>query len=324
MWWEIALPNLTYKWRSIMRAMRLTNASGAGVIAEGEMAHPLPGAKDVLIQVHAAGVTPTEVQWYPSTHGKDGQPRIGAVPGHEFSGVIAAVGADVTELGVGDEVFGMNDWFADGAMAEFCLAQPAALARKPARLTHTEAASVPIGALTAWQGLIERAKIRRGETVLVHGGAGAVGIYAVQLAHNRGARVVATVCARNLEFVRELGADRVIDYRSVRFEEQVKDVDVVFDTVGGETLDRSWQVLKPGGRLVTIAADAEGTRDAREQKAFFIVEADGKQLAQIGEMLEQGALRTVVDSVVPFGEARLAYEGRVKDRLGRGKMVVMI
>ena len=132
----------------------------------------------------------------------------------------------------------MNDWYADGATAEFCITQASSIADKPKRLTHVEAASVPIGALTAWQGLFDRAKLRARERVLVHGGSGAVGLFAVQLARARGAHVIATASTHNLEFVRGLGADEVIDYRKERFEDRVGKVDVVFDTVGGETLER--------------------------------------------------------------------------------------
>ena len=162
------------------------------------------------------------------------------VPGHEFSGVITAIGKDVQGFEVGDEVYGMNDWFADGATAEFCITLPQNIARKPATLSHAAAASVPIGALTSWQGLIGRAKLEPGERVLVHGGAGAVGLYAVQLAHNRGARVITTVSTQDIDFVKRLGANEVIDYKACRFEKEVRDVDVVFDAVGSDTLERSW------------------------------------------------------------------------------------
>src|SRR5262249_1935975 len=158
---------------------------------------------------------------------------------------------DVQDFKTGDEVYGMNDWFADGATAEFCITLPRYIARKPATLSHEAAASVPIGALTAWQGLIDRAKIEHGELVLVHGGAGAVGLYAVQLAHIRGARVITTVSAQDIDFMKRLGAEEAIDYHASQFEKEVRDVDVAFDTVGGDTLERSWRVLKPGGRMVT-------------------------------------------------------------------------
>src|SRR5690349_12814629 len=163
-----------------MKAMQINKADqGPGLIL-AEVQKPEPGPGEILIRVHAAGVTPTELLWYPTTHTKSGTARLGAVPGHEFSGIIAAIGNDVRGFEVGDQVYGLNDWFIDGATAEFCITLPQNVARKPTTLSHEAAASVPIGALTAWQGLIERAKLELGERVLIHGGAGAVGLFAVQ------------------------------------------------------------------------------------------------------------------------------------------------
>ena len=159
-----------------------------------------------------------------------------------------------------------------GPLRSSVLRYPRILRGSPATLSHEAAASVPIGALTSWQGLIDRAKLEPGERVLVHGGAGAVGLYAVQLAHIHGARIITTVSAQDIDFVKRLGADEVIDYKASRFEKEVRDVDVVFDAVGGDTLERSWGLLRPGGRMITIAADSEGTADQRVKDAFFIVE----------------------------------------------------
>jgi NADPH:quinone reductase-like Zn-dependent oxidoreductase len=246
------------------------------------------------------------------------------VPGHEFSGVIKEIGKGVQGFEVGDEVYGMNDWFADGATAEFCITLPQSIARKPATLTHEAAASVPIGALTSWQGLIDRAKLEPGERVLVHGGAGAVGLYAVQLAHIRGARVITTVSTQDVDFVKRLGADEVIDYKDSRFEKELRDMDVVFDTVGGDTLERSWQVLKPAGRMITIAADSEGTADQRVKDAFFIVEPNQEQLVEIAKQLDAGDLRAFVKATVPLNEAPAAYSGAVKDNSRYGKIVIVV
>jgi NADPH:quinone reductase-like Zn-dependent oxidoreductase len=183
---------------------------------------------------------------------------------------------------------------------------------------------VPIGALTSWQGLIDRAKLEPGERVLVHGGAGAVGLYAVQLAHIRGARVITTVSTRDIDFVKRLGADQAIDYKASRFEKEVQDVDVVFDAVGGDTLERSWGVLKPAGRIFTIAADSEGTADQRVKDAFFIVEPNQKQLVEIAKQLDAGRLRTFVKTTVPLNEASAAYSGAVTDKSGYGKIVIAV
>jgi NADPH:quinone reductase-like Zn-dependent oxidoreductase len=307
-----------------MKTMRLADSAQASVLIEDDVAQPQPRRGELLVRVHAAGVTPTEPLWYPTTHHKDGKKRSRAIPGHEFSGVIAAVGENTVGFAIGEEVYGMNDWFADGAMAEYCVTQPGSVARKPPRLTHVEAASVPIGALTAWQGLFDRAKLQAGEHVLVHGGAGAVGIFAIQLARFRGARVTATASAPNVDFVRELGAERVIDYRAVRFEEHVSGMDVVFDTVGGDTLQRSWGVLKPGGRMITVAALSETATEDRVKQAFFIVEPNRNQLIRIGDLLESGDLRPVVDTVLPLARASAAYTGEVRERRGRGKLVVTV
>lgn len=306
-----------------MRAMRVVQSVEGPVLKDGSAVQPAPGVGELLIRVCAAGVTTTELPWYPTSHNKDGSARVGAVPGHEFSGVVPGAGDEAGRVEIGQDVFGMNDWFADGALAEFCIAPLSSVAAKPRNLSHAEAASVPIGALTAWQGLFDHAKLQSGERVLVHGGAGAVGVFAIQLARLHGAHVIATASAGNLDFVASLGAEKVIDYKKSRFEDSAKDVDVVFDTVGGETLERSWGVLGPRGRLVTIASSAENTIDERVKEAFFIMEPNRKQLTEVAEMLEAGRMRAVVDTVIPLSQAPDAFAGRVK-RSGRGKIVVEV
>lgn len=307
-----------------MKAMQVNNADHEPVLVLAEMQKPEPGLGDVLIHVLAAGVTPTELLWYPTAHTKSGTARMRAVPGHEFSGIIADAGKDVQDFKVGDEVYGMNDWFSDGAAAEFCITRSHNIARKPATLSREAAASVPIGALTSWQGLIERAKLQPGERVLVHGGAGGVGLYAVQMAHTRGARVITTVAAQDFDFVKQLGADEVIDYKASRFENEVRGVDVVFDTVGGDTLDRSWGVLKPGGRMITIVADGEDTAGQREKDAFFIVEPNQKQLVEIAKELDSGHLKAFVKTTFPLNEASAAYSGAFAHTSGYGKIVIAV
>lgn len=307
-----------------MRTMRFSDSARAPVLIEEQLPQPQPQRGELLVRVYAAGVTPTELLWYPTAHNKDGEKRTRAIPGHEFSGVVAGVGGETIGFEIGQEIYGMNDWFADGAMAEYCVTQPSNVAHKPPRLTHVEAASVPIGALTAWQGLFDRARLQAGEHVLVHGGAGAVGIFAIQLARFRGARITATASAHDFDFVTGLGAGHVIDYRAVHFEEHVSGMDVVVDTVGRDTLQRSWGVLKPGGRMITIAADSEATTDNRVKQAYFIVEPNREQLVRIGNLLESGALHPVVDAVLPLTQASAAYTGEVRERRGRGKLVVTV
>jgi NADPH:quinone reductase-like Zn-dependent oxidoreductase len=307
-----------------MRVMRFNDSSDAPALIAGTAPVPQPGRGEMLIRVHAAGVTPTELLWYPTSHTLDGGRRTGAIPGHEFSGVVEAVAADVDPDQIGREVFGMNDWFADGATADYCISSSTSLAAKPSRLSHLEAASVPIGALTARQGLFERAKLQAGERILIHGGSGAVGVFAIQFARRAGAHVVTTASARNFDFLSQLGANEVIDYRMDRFEDRARDLDVVFDTVGGETLKRSWSLLEPRGRAVTIAADSEGTKDERIEKAFFIVEPNQKELTEISRLLDSGDLQCFVDAVVPFDRASDAYCGTIKERRGRGKKVLSV
>jgi NADPH:quinone reductase-like Zn-dependent oxidoreductase len=307
-----------------MKAMQVNEADQRPLLIPAELPKPEAGSSEILVHVHAAGVTPTELLWYSTTHTKSGTARMHAVPGHEFSGVINAIGKNVQGFEVGDEVYGMNDWFVDGATAEFCITLPQNIARRPVSLSNEAAATVPIGALAAWQGLIQRAKLERGECVLIHGGAGAVGLYAVQLAHIRGAHVITTVSAQDIGFVKFLGADEAIDFKGFRFEREVRDVDVVFDAVGGDTLERSWGVLKPGGRMITIVGHSERTADQRVKDAFFTVEPNHNQLAAIGKQIDLGQLRVYVKSTVPLNEASAAYDGAITLKSRHGKIVIRI
>ena len=306
-----------------MRAAQLTGGPERPELKITDVPTPVPGKDEVLVKVYAAGVTPSELIWYPTTHDKSGNTRQFAVPGHEFSGVIAQAGVSVKDFAAGDEVYGMSDWFEDGATAEFCVTVPSSLARKPANCSYAETAAVPIGALTAMQGLFDRANLQPGERLLVHGGAGAVGLFAVQLAKLHGAEVIATASSRHAEFLKGLGAALVIDYREQAFDEVLSHIDVVFDCVGGETLSRSWKVLGPAGRLVTIAADSEGTRDERAKAAFFIVEPNQQQLVEVAQLLDAGKLRVFVDAEVPLSDAPPAYAGKVLRKNGYGKVVVL-
>lgn len=307
-----------------MKTMQVNSSLEGPVLVEREARNPEPASGQILIRVHAAGVTPSELRWYPTTHAVSGASRINAVPGHEFSGVVAAVGDGGGGFKVGDEVYGMNDWFADGATAEYCLTAPLSIAIKPRNLTHELAATVPIGALTAWQGLFDRAKLQPGQHVLIHGGSGAVGHFAVQLAHNHGAYVVSTASGQYAETVRQLGADEVLDYRTTRFETLLEDIDVVFDTVGGETLARSWDVLAPGGRMISIAADAEGATDQRVKDAFFIVEPNQSQLVTLTTLLEERRIKTFLKASFPFERSSEAYEGKSETKTGIGKFIISV
>jgi NADPH:quinone reductase-like Zn-dependent oxidoreductase len=306
-----------------VRVIRLNGPAQKPVLVQDTAPQLQPGRGEVLSRVWAAGVTPTELLWYPTSHTKSGECRVGTVPGHEFSGAIEGTGENVGGLELGLEVFGMNDWFSNGAMAEYCVAPFDATVCKPFGLSHAEAASVPISALTAWPGLFEPAKTQAGERVLVHGAAGAVGAYAVQLVCLRGAHVAATASGAGVAFVKELGAEQVIDYRTSRFEHCVNEMDVVFDSVGGDPLRRSWSVLKSHGRMVTIAAGEENTTDASAKEAFFIVEPNQKQLTALAGLLQSRQIRPFVSAVVPMSGAPEAYAGKIPRRQP-GKVVVTV
>src|SRR5262249_5620006 len=304
--------------------MQVSSSNHGPMLIQAMVPQPQPRDGELLIRVRASGVTPTELFWYPTTHTKDGGARTNAVPGHEFSGVVAALGKGVHDFNVGDEIYGMNEWFAGSATAEFCITLPQSIALKPKTLTHELAATVPIGALTAWQGLFDRAKLQAGDRVLIHGAAGAVGLFAVQLAHLHGAYVIATASVRNADFVRKLGAVEVIDYQTSLFEKQIRKVDVVFDVVVSETLDPSWAVLKPGGRMVTIAANSEGAKNQRVKDAFFIVEPNQQQLNEVSKLLDSRTLKAFVSAVVPLEEASVAYTKGFRETHSYGKVVITV
>jgi NADPH:quinone reductase-like Zn-dependent oxidoreductase len=312
------------KRRQNMKAIYLERKGEAESLVAGEIPQPSPKEGEVLVKVCATAVMPTEFQWFTTFSKPSGEPRpFPIVLSHEFSGVVGAVGTRGNGLSVGDKVYGLNDWFINGAQAEYCVVEPAALARKPQSIDHVQSAVVPISALTAWQGLFEKAKLERGQRILIHGAAGGVGSFAVQMAHWGGAYIIAPVSSSNFEFVRSLGADEVIDYRTTRFEDVVREVNIVFDAVGGETLERSWAVLAKSGRVVSIADKSEGATEQRVRDAFMLVRADGSQLAQITNLIDAGKLRVFVGKVFPLAEAREAY-AQARQGGQRGKIALRV
>jgi NADPH:quinone reductase-like Zn-dependent oxidoreductase len=309
-----------------MKAICIHGRGGPDHLVYEDTLQPHPGPGEVLVRVHAAGVIANELKWDVTYQTTTGSPRPLPIPGRDLSGVVVEVGQGVMTFAPGAEVYAMLGYGRDGAEAEYTIALPAELAPKPHALDHVQAAAVPLSALTAWLALFEHARLEAGQTALIHGAAGGVGIFAVQLARWAGARVIATGSARNRDFLRELGATEVIDYHTQRFEEVVHNVDVVFDTVGGETLARSWQVLKPGGVLVSVVspqppADVTKGHDARF--AWFVVEPDRELLIQIGALIDAGQLRPIIDAVFPLAQARQAYE-RAAQGHPRGKIVLRV
>jgi NADPH:quinone reductase-like Zn-dependent oxidoreductase len=230
--------------------------------------------------------------------------------GSELSGIVEAIGPEVSRFKLGDEVYGATNEQFSGAYAEYALPLARMMALKPKTLNFVTAASVPIVAVTAWQMLFDYAHATAGQTVLIHGAAGNVGAYAVQLARQAGLRVVATAATANLEYVRGLGAERVVDYKTERFEELLTGVDIVLDTVGGDTQQRSLRVLKPGGILVSVVSGVPETlqRQYSVRAAHFYVDVTTARLNKITELFDSGKLVTDVGTVLPLEEARTAHE----------------
>jgi len=293
-----------------VKAVRIHGRGGPEQLFVEDAPAPVVRLGDVLMRVRATGITPTELTWDETYRNEDGSVRIPSIPGHEPSGVVEKTAPDVTDFREGDEIYGLADFPRDGAAAEFAAVRATNLALKPRSISHVQAAALPLSALTAWQALFEHAHLAEGQTVLIHGGAGGVGTLAVQLARWRGARVIATASARDAALVRSLGADDVIDYHGARFDDIVRDVDVVVDGVGGETRERSWRVLRKGGVLVTLVSPIPA--DVAEQHSvrgvFFIVTGNRSQLDQITALVDAGKLRPILSEVLPFARAREAFE----------------
>jgi NADPH:quinone reductase-like Zn-dependent oxidoreductase len=307
-----------------MKAIRLHGSRNNATVSLDEIPMPKVGAGEVLVRVHATAVTQGELEWYPTWHTPDGDSRLNAVPSHEFSGIIEELAPDVQGLETSEAVYGLNSWFIDGAAAEYCVTTPAEIAPKPSTIDHLQAAVVPISGLTAWQALFDHGKLEAGQKVLIHGGAGAVGGFAIQLAVWKGASVGTTVSEANIEFVRELGATEIIDYRRTDFEDVMKDADVVLDLVGGDTLKRSFSAIKEGGRVVTIAASSESAKDPKVKEAFFIVEANRQQLTELATLIDAGLLRPTVSQVLSLETAAQAYFPNKKTNPGKTVLQVLI
>ncbi len=274
---------------------------------------PNPGPGEVLVKVHAAGVGPWD-GWIRAGRSALPQP-LPLTLGSDLSGDIQAAGPDVSDLCVGDQIYGVTNPRFVGAYAEYALASAAMIARKPTSLTYIEAASVPVIAVTAWQGLFDQAQLKAGQSVLIHGGAGNVGAYAVQLARRAGIRTIATAATEQVAFVRELGADTVIDFQTQRFEDEVRDVDAVLDLVGGETQKRSFQVLRQGGKLISAVSppDQDLAKSHGVDAAFFLVNVTTRHLTEIADLIDRGDLKTRVSAILSLADAREAHfilEGR--------------
>ncbi len=306
-----------------MRALRADRRGGPEQLVVERTPVPVPAAGEVSVAVHAAAITFDELTWE-ETWTRDGVSRTPVIPSHEVSGVVSEAAPGVTDFGPGDEVYGLIRFDRDGAAAEFVCVPAADLAAKPSTVSHAAAAALPLAGLTAWQALVDHAGVRPGEAVLVHGGAGGVGALTVQLAAMLGARVTATVRSDTGDLIRGYGAVRVIDVRTEAFDDAV--YDVVIDTVGGETLDRSFPVLRPGGRLVTLSAPPPpGRADEYGVTAtFFIVTPNREQLVELAGLVDGGRLRVQLAETFPLEKGREAFESGRRPGRRAGKTVLVV
>ena len=306
-----------------MKAIRIHRRGGPEALVYEDAPVPALQPGDVLVRVHAAGISPAEFTWR-IWETPDGRSRIPFIPSHEVSGVVADVAPDVRDVEIGNAVYGLIDFFRDGGAAEFVAVRATELAPKPRSLDHASAAATPLSALTAWQALFDHARLTPGQRVLIHGAAGGVGSFAAQLARWRGAHVIGTCSAHNVDFVRKLGADDVIDYGATPFETVARDVDVVLDTVGGTTTERSWSVLRRNGLLVTVVRQpAEWTIGRAARGLFFLVEPRRTQLEELSRLIDAGIIRPVIEAILPLDRAREAYERGIREH-PRGKLVLAV
>jgi NADPH:quinone reductase-like Zn-dependent oxidoreductase len=318
-------------------------------VRAGEMPDPEVRDDDVLVQIHAASVNPLDLKIRGGSLKLILPYRLPFVLGNDLAGVVVRVGSRVRRFKRGDEVYARPDQDRIGAFAEFISIKEDAVASKPKELTMEEAASIPLVGLTAWQALVERAHLKTGQKTLIHAGSGGVGTIAIQLAKHVGALVATTTSTANLDWVKRLGADIVIDYRKDDFETLLHDYDVVLDTLGGETLEKSLRVLKPGGKLISLSGppDPDFAKDIGStwilrlvmrllsyrirQKAkrhqvsysFLFMRASGDQLREIASLIDSGIIRPVVDRVFPFASTKeaLVY---VETGRAKGKVVVKV
>lgn len=308
-----------------MKAVRIHEYGGPEVLKYEDAPRPEPGPDEVLIRVHAAGVNP--VDWkvragYAKDRLKYTMPFI---PGWDVSGVVESVGSGATRLKKGDEVYSRPDISRDGSYAEYIVVKESEVALKPKSIDHVHAAAIPLAALTAWQALFDAGKLSADQTVLIHGAAGGVGSFAVQFAKLKGARVIGTASKKNHEFLRSLGADETIDYNTTKFEDVVRDVDVVLDTITGETADRSYQVIKKGGIYVSVLMPPSQEKAAAHgvRCAHTFVQPNVEQLNEIAKLVDSGKLKLTIEKVFPLAEVRAAQESNATGHT-RGKIVLRV
>ena len=305
----------TIKWVIAMqtpaetKVIRFEQFGGPEVLHGITVPLPVPGPGEVLVKVAAAGVNPVDAKIRSGKYPAVQQDKLPYIPGRDVSGVVVQCGPSTSPLKDGTKVFAMPG-IERGGYAEYVIVKESEMATKPGSLDFIDAAAVPLAALTAWQGLFKYADLKEGQRVLIHGGSGGVGHFAIQFAKAKGAHVTTTVSGQHVEFVRGLGADVIIDHEKQRFEDEIDEVDVVFDLVDGETQERSWQVLKRGGMLVSTLkepshekAEQRGARGCR-----YTTQESGADLGQIGRLIDTGKIKVVVAKTFPLEDAAAAQQ----------------
>ena len=308
-----------------MKAVRIHQYGGPEVLFLEEIQRPTPGPNELLIKVRAASVNPFDWK-IREGHMQQFLPLpLPVTVGWDVSGTVEAIGSAVTQFKRGDEVYARLDLMKGGAYAEYTVANESEVALKPKSTDHIHAAGIPIAGKTAWQALFDTANLRAGQKVLIHAAAGGVGVFAVQFAKAKGARVIGTASGKNQAFLRELGVDEAIDYEKTRFENVVRDVDVVLDTIGGEVQARSWKVLKKGGILISVVEPPNAEQAAKYgvRAAMFQMHPGAADLVEIARLVDAGRVKTVVDTVLPLAEARRAHELSAHGH-ARGKIVLRV
>jgi NADPH:quinone reductase-like Zn-dependent oxidoreductase len=302
-----------------MKAVCLHTPVGVEGLRYEEARDPTPAFGDVLVKVHACGITPTELEW-PLWVDRLGHKRDYIIPAHEFSGVVAGVGFGTPDVAVGDEVYGLVDGLRNGAGAEYIAVEAHGVAPKPKTIDYVHAAAIPQSGLTSWQALFDHGHLTAGQTVVIHGAAGALGNMAVQLARSIRARIIGTG-RKNVESqVLDAGADVFIDLEQSGWEKQIGQVDLVYDTIGGDVLERSLAIVRPGGTLVTVMMPPQGTRqDIRI--VHFIREPNRAQLLELGRMVDAGQLRPQIGAVYSLADAKTAFVAQTNHSVS-GKVIL--
>jgi NADPH:quinone reductase-like Zn-dependent oxidoreductase len=313
----------------IMKAICIHRTGGPGVLRLEDAKEPLPSAGELLIEIHFASVNPVDAKIRQGKF-KMFKAKLPAIIGRDVAGVVRSSGRGSNQHGknpfrVGDPVFGMLD-YDRGAYAQFAVASPRELARTPKNLGELEAGSIGVAALTAWQGLFDHGRLRRGQRVLIHGAAGGVGHFAVQFAKIHGATVIATAGKKDLKWVAGLGADHVIDFKNQRFEDETGDIDLVFDLIGGDTQARSWKVLKDSGGALVSTLEEPSRAQARMRKARalrMVVAANSRQMGTIARLIASGRVRVKIAKVFPLRDARRAHK-LLENGHVRGKVMLKV